>query len=197
MLEMLKEGEKVQLSLNEEVANHLQLIVHEWLERSLLKYNDVLVIGCSTSEVAGKRIGTSGSKMLAEVIYKAIQTLKAKASIQLAFQCCEHLNRALGVERKTMYDLNLKELTVIPYPSAGGSLASYAYEQMEEPVVVEAILADAGMDIGQTMIGMHLKHVAVPLRFKQRTVGRAQLTVARTRPKLIGGHRAKYPLMSI
>lgn len=180
-------------TLNEQLSRDLHQVITEWIDRSLLYKNDLFVIGCSTSEVAGEHIGTSGSEDIAHIIYDALQTLKEKTGIHLAFQCCEHLNRALVVERQTMKAFKLNEVTVIPTPSAGGSMASYAFQQMEEPVVVETVQADTGMDIGDTMIGMHLKHVAVPLRFKQQAIGHAHLTAARTRPKLIGGSRASYP----
>lgn len=177
----------------EQVTKHINHIVDEWLEIGYLKEKDIFVVGCSTSEVAGERIGTSGSEKIAEQLFKGLQRLKQEANIHLAFQCCEHLNRALVVERETMSQFKLEEVTVIPTPSAGGSMATHAYEKMEDAVVVETINADAGIDIGDTMIGMHLKPVAVPLRFQQKTVGQAHVTLARTRPKLIGGQRAKYP----
>jgi len=177
----------------EDVAQHVKNVVEEWLEADYLKENDIFVIGCSTSEIAGERIGTSGSEQIANDLFKAFNLLKQQANIHLAFQCCEHLNRALVVERETMEAFNLDQVTVIPTPSAGGSMTSYAYKQMNDAVVVETIKADAGIDIGDTMIGMHLKHVAVPLRLKQTTIGQAHVTAANTRPKLIGGNRANYP----
>ncbi|HLS20067.1 MAG TPA: TIGR01440 family protein [Bacillota bacterium] len=177
----------------EQVSKDVKNIVNEWLEEGYLKENDIFVIGCSTSEVAGEQIGTSGSEQIAAELFSGLEILKKEANIHLAFQCCEHLNRALVVERETMKAFNLDQVTVIPSPSAGGSMVTHAYEAMEDAVVVETIKADAGIDIGDTMIGMHLKPVAVPLRFQQKTIGQAHVTLARTRPKLIGGNRAKYP----
>lgn len=177
----------------EQVKKDMEQLVQEWIESGYLHKNQLFVIGCSTSEVAGEQIGTSGSEDIAAHIYSALKDLKDKTGVYLAFQCCEHLNRALVVEREVLAHYpDLEEVTVIPHPNAGGSMASYAYRNMTDPVVVEEIKAHAGMDIGDTMIGMHLKRVAVPLRFKQKQIGQAHLTCARTRPKLIGGERARY-----
>lgn len=152
----------------------------------------ILVIGCSTSEVSGKQIGTSGTMEVAEVLFSAIKEVQHETGIQLAFQCCEHLNRALVVERETANKYLLEEVTVTPIRSAGGALATYAYNHLENPILVEFIKADIGIDIGDTLIGMHLKHVAVPIRTNIKMVGQAHITSARTRPKLIGGPRAIY-----
>ena len=83
-------------------------------------------------------------------------------------------------------------VNVVPQPKAGGSFATAAYAAFSDPVAVEHIRADAGMDIGDTLIGMHLKEVAVPVRLSVKTVGEAPLVCARTRPKFIGGCRAVY-----
>ncbi len=157
-----------------------------------IKPDQILVIGCSTSEIAGKKIGTSGSMETAGVIFGELEQFSKETGIRLAFQCCEHLNRALVVERSTAELKNLEEVTVIPVPEAGGSMASYAYQNLKDPVVVENIRADYGIDIGDTLIGMHLKQVAVPVRVSVNTVGNARVTLAKTRPKLIGGERAVY-----
>jgi len=179
---------------NQTIQKEIALIVDEWIASDRLKKGDLFVIGCSTSEVAGERIGTSGSEEIAAILFKEISRLEESLGVRLAFQCCEHLNRALVVERETSEARNLEEVTVVPVRAAGGSMASYAYKQMKDPVVAETIQgqAKAGIDIGETMIGMHLKHVAVPLRLKQRFVGDARVTAAYTRPKLIGGVRANY-----
>ncbi|GLO67672.1 TIGR01440 family protein [Oceanobacillus kimchii] len=174
------------------LAQDLQCIVKEWIDASILRENDIFVIGCSTSEVAGQPIGTAGSEQIASTIYQQLQFLQDATGIHLAFQCCEHLNRAIVVERTVATSYSLPEVTVVPVRQAGGAMATYAYKHMDNPVVVEEITADAGMDIGETMIGMHLKHVAVPLKFKQRFVNHARVRAARTRPKLIGGIRAFY-----
>ncbi|RDW22270.1 TIGR01440 family protein [Oceanobacillus arenosus] len=178
--------------LNQKVQNDIDIVVNEWLESGHLHAGDVFVIGCSTSEVIGKHIGTAGSVEVAGSIFTALQRLLQKENVVLAFQCCEHLNRALVVERETMRANRLEEVAAVPVPTAGGSMASYAYKHMNDPVLVEHIVANAGIDIGETMIGMHMKHVAVPLRFTQRTIGEARITGAYSRPKLIGGKRANY-----
>ncbi|WP_085994574.1 TIGR01440 family protein [Oceanobacillus senegalensis] len=174
------------------IQEDVNQLVEEWLESGYLEQGDVFVIGCSTSEVAGKHIGTSGSEEIAQIIFEGMEKLQEKTGIQLAYQCCEHLNRALVVEKETMKEERLEEVSVIPVPKAGGSMASYAYKHLKNPVVVEHVVAEAGMDIGETMIGMHLKHVAVPLRFQYRSIGEARTSAAYTRPKLIGGVRANY-----
>jgi len=176
----------------EKVKKDLDQLITEWLKADYLKENDLFVIGCSTSEVAGKQIGTSGSEEIAEVIFNSFQRLEKAKSIYLVFQCCEHLNRALVLEKEIQEKLSIDTVSVIPTPDAGGSMAAYAYRHLKDAVVVEEIQAQAGMDIGDTMIGMHLKKVAVPLRFTQKVIGNAHITGARTRPKLIGGARAQY-----
>ncbi|MFD1362023.1 TIGR01440 family protein [Lentibacillus salinarum] len=181
-----------QLDLKQQVGEDMKAIIHEWLASGHLRAGDVFVVGCSTSEVVGERIGTSGSEEIAAVLFEALASLQAEAGVAVAFQCCEHLNRALVVDKATQNKHNLEEVSAIPVPEAGGSMASYAYKQMENPAVVETIRADSGIDIGDTMIGMHLQPVAVPLRFEQRMIGNARVTAARTRPKLIGGKRAVY-----
>lgn len=170
----------------------MDALVEEWIATGFLSEGDVFVLGCSTSEVAGEHIGTAGSEEVAAVIYEGLMRLKKATGIQLAFQCCEHLNRALVIESVTQKSAPYEAVTVIPTPTAGGSMASFAYGQMKDPVVVEEIRANAGMDVGETLIGMHLKAVAVPVRFEQTMLGSARVITARTRPKLIGGNRAKY-----
>ena len=182
------------MSIQHEVKQDIQAVVAEWLATDYLKKDGLFVIGCSTSEVAGKKIGTAGTEDIAEVLFQELKRLKENTGIQLAFQCCERLNRALVVERETLTAYQLEEVSAVPVPTAGGSMASYAYKHMEDPVVAETLKgkAHAGIDIGETMIGMHLKSVAVPLRFEQKFIGSARLAAARTRPKLIGGARANY-----
>ena len=166
--------------------------VDEWIELNILKPGDIFIIGTSTSEVLGEKIGTVGSMDVAEVIFTSLQRLKVETGVKLAFQCCEHLNRALVVETSTQRGLGTRPVTVIPHPHAGGSMATYSYHHLRDAVVVETIEADAGIDIGETMIGMHLLPVAVPLRFQTKFLGQARLAGAYSRPKLIGGARAKY-----
>jgi len=172
-------------------AQTAQLLT-EFQQQAQLSKTHLLVIGCSTSEVAGNRIGTGGTLEIAEALFSELQTFQAQTGVSLAIQCCEHLNRALVVERETAEKRGFEIVSVIPVQKAGGSFATYAYGQMTDPVVVEFITADAGIDIGDTFIGMHLKHVAVPIRTSINRIGNAHVTMAKTRPKLIGGERAVY-----
>ncbi|UJL45991.1 TIGR01440 family protein [Virgibacillus sp. NKC19-16] len=177
---------------NRNARQDIERVVDEWVSGDYLKVGDLFVIGCSTSEVIGKNIGTSGSEEVASILFDAMKKLQQQTGVNLVFQACEHINRALVMEKEISQKYQLEEVSVIPVPKAGGSMASYAYKNMENPVVVETVKADAGIDIGETMIGMQLKHVAVPLRFNQRFIGNARVASARTRPKLIGGVRANY-----
>jgi uncharacterized protein (TIGR01440 family) len=171
-----------------------QTILQEFRKQVPLSSEQIVVIGCSTSEVIGQKIGTAGTTEVAEMLFNELKKLQEETGVQLAFQCCEHLNRALVVEKKTAVENKLEIVSVIPVRSAGGAMAEYAYNHLQEPVVVEFIKADAGIDIGDTLIGMHLKHVAVPVRTSLKQVGHAHVTLAKTRPKLIGGARAVYSL---
>lgn len=164
----------------------------ELVEKAELKSGDVAVIGCSTSEVIGERIGTSGTLDVAKEIFEGLNSVFAEKGIYIAAQCCEHLNRAIIIEKEKADALGLEQVCVVPHPRAGGSFATAAWQTMKNPVAVEEIKADAGIDIGTTLIGMHLKRVAVPLRFESTTIGEAKLSAAKTRPKYIGGERAKY-----
>ena len=155
-----------------------------------LKKGQILVVGCSSSEVLGKRIGSYSSEDTAKEIYTALQSVLKPRGIYLAAQCCEHLNRAIIVEREAVPFAEI--CNVVPQPKAGGSFATAAYHDMEEPVALEEIKADAGLDIGSTLIGMHLKRVAVPVRLSVKNIGEASLVAARTHPKFIGGIRAMY-----
>jgi uncharacterized protein (TIGR01440 family) len=174
------------------IEQQVREVVSDVQQMAGLKSGDILVVGCSTSEVLGKQIGKAGSGEVAAAIYRGIRQVQQEHGFFLAFQCCEHLNRALVVERETLDRYGLEEVTVVPVPNAGGSMAAYAYTQFSSPVVVEHIRAHAGIDIGDTLIGMHLRHVAVPIRPRLRQIGEAHVTAARTRPKLIGGARAVY-----
>ncbi|MFD2761015.1 TIGR01440 family protein [Lentibacillus juripiscarius] len=178
--------------LKQQVRQDMEKIVSEWASSGHLQAGDLAVIGCSTSEVAGAHIGTSGSEELASIIFDALTSLQQETGIALAFQCCEHLNRALVVEKEIVERHQLDEVTAVPVREAGGSMASFAFQHMERPVVAESLIADHGIDIGETMIGMHLRPVAVPLRFDQRTAGNARVNAARSRPRLIGGKRTVY-----
>ncbi|WML46425.1 TIGR01440 family protein [Neobacillus sp. PS3-40] len=175
-----------------EWEKELNAILAEFQVQTSLKPGQLLVIGCSTSEVMGERIGTAGTLEVAEMIFRQLKNLQKDTGIELAFQCCEHLNRAIIVEKEVADKRNLDIVTVVPVRHAGGAMATYAFGQMIEPAVVEFVKADAGIDIGNTFIGMHLKHVAVPVRVKQKNVGHAHVNLAKTRAKLIGGVRAVY-----
>lgn len=164
----------------------------ELKEKANLKKGDIVVIGCSTSEVLGERIGTSGSVEPAQEIFNGLNSIFAAEGIYIAAQCCEHLNRAIIIEEEKADALGLEKVCVVPHPHAGGSFATATYHSLKSPVAVEEIKADAGIDIGNTLIGMHLKRVAVPLRLENNIIGEARLNAARTRPKFIGGERAKY-----
>lgn len=170
----------------------LETILFEFQTRASLKPGQLFVVGCSTSEVVGEKIGTAGTREVAEMIFRQLSGFAKDTGVALAFQCCEHLNRALVIERAEAAKRGLEEVSVVPVRSAGGAMATYAFEKFSDAVVVEFIKADAGIDIGQTFIGMHLKHVAVPIRVTQKSVGHAHVTLAKIRPKLIGGARAVY-----
>ncbi len=162
----------------------------ELCEKAGLKAGAIVVVGCSTSEVLGARIGTDSSPQTAEELFRGIYEALQEKEIYLAAQCCEHLNRAIIVERIAVPQVN--PVNVVPQPKAGGSFATAAYRAFDDPVAVEEICADAGLDIGGTLIGMHLKKVAVPMRLSLDHIGNAILLAARTRPKFIGGERAMY-----
>ena len=162
----------------------------EILEIANLKPHSLFVVGCSTSEVVGSKIGTNSDPDTAEKIFDGIYQTLSKHGIFLAVQCCEHLNRAIVTEKAAVPFL--EPVNAVPQKKAGGSLATVAYNRFESPVVIEEIKADAGMDIGDTFIGMHLKKVAVPVRLSIKQIGEAHLTCARVRPKFIGGVRAVY-----
>ena len=151
---------------------------------------DIVVVGCSTSEVHGQSVGSDSSPEIAEAIFCGLTSVFSPRGIYLAAQCCEHLNRAIVIERAAAG--SAERVNAVPQPKAGGSFASAAYRHFSEPVVLEEIRADAGLDIGGTLIGMHLKRVAVPLRLPVKRIGEAILLSARTRPKYIGGARAVY-----
>ena len=174
----------------DQIRNDAKLAVQQLCEIGKLKKGQILVVGCSSSEVAGHKVGTHSSPEIGEAIFEAIQEVLVPQGIFLAAQCCEHLNRAIIVERAAVPFADI--CNVVPQPKAGGSFATQAYAHFADPVAVEEIKADAGLDIGCTLIGMHLKKVAVPLRLEHHTLGEALVIAARTRPKFIGGVRAVY-----
>ena len=166
--------------------------VRELLAESALKKGQILVVGCSSSEIVGGRIGKNSSLEAAEAVYRAIAPILADAGVYLAVQCCEHLNRALILEAAAAEKYGYDPVNVVPQPKAGGSFATAVWGRMEQPVAVEHIRAHAGLDIGGTLIGMHLREVAVPVRLSVKNIGDAPILCARTRPKFIGGVRATY-----
>lgn len=176
----------------ETVKADAKALIKEFIKKTDAKKGSLLVIGCSTSEILGETIGTNSAYEAAEALLAGLYPLIKKKGIHLAAQCCEHLNRALVMEKKTAESLGYEPVCVVPKPKAGGSFATACYEHFCEPVVVEEIRADLGIDIGGTLIGMHLKQVAVPIRLEQNTIGKANVLGAYTRPKLIGGARAVY-----
>ncbi|MEI6286641.1 MAG: TIGR01440 family protein [Bacillota bacterium] len=157
-----------------------------------LQAGAVLAIGCSTSAILGKKIGSAGSTDIAQLIYPIIAGLAAEHQVNIVFQCCEHLNRAVVIDRKIALVQHLEIVSAVPKPKAGGALASLAFQSMVDPVVVEFAKADAGIDIGGVLIGMHIRHVAVPLKLEHHYIGEARIIAAKSRPKLIGGERAEY-----
>lgn len=167
--------------------------VRELIEVAALKKGDLLVIGCSSSEIVGEHIGKGSSLEAAQAVFDGIYPTLKEKGIFLAAQCCEHLNRALIVENEYVERHGLEVVSVRPVPKAGGSFATVAYETFDCPVAVEAVSANAGIDIGGTLIGMHLRRVAVPVRLSVKKIGEANILCARTRPKFIGGVRAQYP----
>lgn len=164
--------------------------ITELCEVAKLKKGDILVVGCSTSEVVGSKIGTNSDPDTADKIFEGIMSVLNERGIYLAVQCCEHLNRAIVTERAAVP--NGEYVNAVPQKKAGGSLATVAYKSFKEPCVLEEIKADAGIDIGGTLIGMHLKRVAVPVRLNVKMIGEANIICARVRPKFIGGARAVY-----
>ena len=166
--------------------------VEELIEKANLKAGDLLIVGCSSSEIVGSEIGHGSSLEAAEAVFEGIYPMLREKGIYLAAQCCEHLNRAIILEREYAVSHGIEIVNVVPQPKAGGSFATTCYKNFASPVAAEYVKADAGMDIGLTLIGMHLKAVAVPVRLSIDKIGCANVVFARTRPKCIGGIRAVY-----
>ena len=176
--------------LYEEIKKQAADVTAELCEKAKLHEGQILVVGCSSSEVCGDKIGSNSNLDVARAVFSGIyETTKARG-IYLAAQCCEHLNRAIIIEQAAVPYAEF--VNVVPQPKAGGSFATTAYQTFEHPVALEEIKADAGIDIGDTFIGMHLKKVAVPVRLTNHDIGEAHITAARVRPKFIGGERAHY-----
>ncbi|MBQ8576384.1 MAG: TIGR01440 family protein [Clostridia bacterium] len=176
----------------ETITEQARAAVTELLETAALRPGDLFVVGCSSSEIAGGHIGHDSSVACAKAAYAGIAPVLAAAGVYLCAQCCEHLNRAIIMERKAAERYGYEIVGVVPQPKAGGSFATVTWANMEDPVAVETVSAHAGIDIGGTLIGMHLRRVAVPVRLKTEVIGEARILCARTRPKYIGGERAHY-----
>ena len=177
----------------ENIKKDLHSALEGLFEVAKLEEGDIFVVGCSTSEILGNKIGSSGSEDCAKVVFETINDFCTKHKVFLAAQCCEHLNRAIVIEKEA-YKLHRLDnrVNAVPQIHAGGSFATTAYKGFSDPVVVEDIKADAGIDIGDTFIGMPLRTVAVPVRVAVSKIGCAHLTLARTRRKYVGGERAVY-----
>lgn len=188
MAGIVHEVEKVELleQVKEEAANAAKQLVAE----ARLHKGQIVVVGCSTSEVVGHKVGSWSTPEVGQAIFDGLNSVFAPLGIYIAAQCCEHLNRALIVDYEAVPGAEI--VNVVPQPKAGSSFATAAYNAFSHPVALEEIKADAGLDIGGTLIGMHLKRVAVPVRLAQKHIGDAILLAARVRPKFIGGERAIY-----
>jgi uncharacterized protein (TIGR01440 family) len=176
----------------DQITEQARTVVTELLEQAKLKPGALLVIGCSSSEMVGQRIGKGSSMEAAQAAFKGIYPVLQEQGIRLAVQCCEHLNRSLIMERADAEARGYEIVNVMPQPHAGGSFAVTAWNTFKDPVAVETIVADAGIDIGSTLIGMHLRRVAVPVRTSIKYIGEAVVVCARTRAKYVGGPRAIY-----
>ncbi len=181
------------MDLYEQIKQQAGDACQELLDIAKLKTGDILVVGCSSSEIKGEHIGKGSDIDAAKAVYEGIKPLLDRRGVYLAAQCCEHLNRAIIIEKEALLP-GTEIVNAVPQLHAGGSFAVTCYENFHEPVAVEHIKADAGLDIGDTLIGMHLKDVAVPVRLAVKEVGAAHLVAARTRPKYIGGERAVYDM---
>ncbi|MBQ2560129.1 MAG: TIGR01440 family protein [Fibrobacter sp.] len=174
----------------EQIKSDTAKAASELVETARLKPGDIVVVGCSTSETLGNQVGSHSVPEVGNAIYQGLQSVFGPKDIYIAAQCCEHLNRAIIIEHEAVP--NAEIVNVVPQPKAGGSFATACYANFKVPVALEHIKANAGLDIGGTLIGMHLREVAVPVRLKQNHIGKAILIAARTRPKFIGGERAHY-----
>ncbi len=178
--------------MNENPYESMKAAVTELATVAKLQEGKLLVVGCSTSEVRGRHIGKDSSLEVASDLFRALSEVQGEYGFDIAIQCCEHLNRALVMERTAAMARGYDEVNAVPVQHAGGSMATTAYATWSDSVVVERVKADAGIDIGDTFIGMHLKHVVVPVRLSVKEIGAAHVTAARVRPKFVGGDRAQY-----
>ncbi|MCI8336704.1 MAG: TIGR01440 family protein [Peptococcaceae bacterium] len=176
------------------MKNQLTLMVTDFLSQAGVGAGDILVLGCSTSEICGTAIGKGFSQAVGDMVIDTVLSLLKDGQISLAVQCCEHLNRALVVEKELALANGWEIVAAVPMPEAGGAAAAAAFRKFTDPVLVEHISASCGIDIGDTFIGMHIRHVVVPVRLAEQTLGSAHVTFAKSRPKYIGGARACYQL---
>lgn len=181
------------MTFNQEIKTALTNTLNEVIEKAHLKEHDIFVLGCSSSEVMGATIGEGTNQEMGELIVATCLDVLTPLQIHLAVQGCEHINRALTIERKIAKTLPFEQVTVKPVITAGGAAATAAFKLMDDPVELEHIVAKGGLDIGDTSIGMHIKHVQIPIKLSNRTLGSAHLSALGTRPKLVGGPRANYP----
>lgn len=176
----------------EQIKKEAKTAIEELLKSANLEENDIVIIGCSTSEVMGEKVGTFSTldvgKALVETFYPYIK----ERGVYLAAQCCEHLNRSVIIEKSAVREWGLERVNVKPQLHAGGAFAMSVWDALDEPVAVESVRAAAGLDIGSVLIGMHLRPVAVPVRMSVDSIGKARLVAARTRPRFVGGERALY-----
>ena len=179
-------------AFKQQIEEESRQAVTELLAQAKLRRGDVFVVGCSSSEIVGGHIGKDSSLEAAQAVYAGIAPVLAQQGIWLAAQCCEHLNRAIIIERAAAEKYGGEAVCVVPRPHAGGRWAPTCWKQFRDPIAVEEIRAHAGIDIGGTLIGMHLRRVAVPVRLSLSKIGEANMHCARPRPKLIGGERARY-----
>jgi len=188
----LGEGDLLSEADADALREQARAAAEELCAQARLTAGQTVVIGCSTSEITGERIGTSSTPEAARAVFDGLLSVFRPRGIRMAAQCCEHLNRALIVEEETALALGAEIVNAVPMPKAGGAFAHAAWQSFEAPAAVRAIRADAGLDIGSTLIGMHLKEVAVPLRLSANRIGQAAVTAARVRPPFVGGIRAVY-----
>ena len=176
----------------DKIKQDIRSLFNELLAQAAPDESDILVVGCSSSEITGRKLGTFSNEEIGREVVSVLYEECRKNGLHLATQCCEHLNRALIIEKTVAKERGYEIVSVVPKLKAGGSLSTAAYSILPDAVAVEHIKAELGIDIGDVMIGMHLKDVAVPIRTSIKTIGEAHVVCAKTRPKLIGGERAEY-----
>lgn len=175
-----------------DLTQAMAALLADFFDKIEIQEGQILVVGCSTSEILGEHIGKSSSLEVAEKIFPPLKQFAKEKGVFLAIQCCEHLNRALVMSRSCLQEYKLTEVSAVPKPAAGGAFAAVAYQNLLDPVLAEYVQGHAAIDIGDTLVGMHLRPVAVPVRLSDKNLGQAHVTAARVRPKLIGGARASY-----